>query len=190
MSGTSLNAILFLISAVFDLYIFVLIIRLILAWSGAEYSHPITQLVVQLTSFIIKPMKKILPDIRGFETSTLVLILVVEIIKYFVITALSFGVPNILGLLLLAIGDSIKLVLELMFYAIFLQFIVGLIQPSSPIYQVLSKLTSPALRPFQRIIPTVGGFDLSPIPALIILQLLIIIVVNPILGMGLSIAVG
>jgi len=190
MSGTSLNAILFLISTLFNLYILVLIIRLILAWAKADYSHPITQLVVRLTSFIIKPMKKFLPDIGGIELSTLVLIILVEVIKYFVITLLSFGLPNVIGLLILAIGDSIKLILEILFYAILLQAILSWVQPGSPINHVLNKLTSPIMRPLQRVIPPVAGIDISPIPALIILQLLIIIVVNPLLGLGLGVAVG
>src|SRR5262245_37411131 len=114
MSGTSLNAILFLISTLFDLYTFVLIIRLIFAWLGAEYNHPVTQFVVRFTSFIVKPLKKFLPDIRGVETSTIVLIIIVEALKYFVITVLSFGLPNFAGLLILAIGDSIRLILEML----------------------------------------------------------------------------
>ncbi len=190
MSGTGLNALLFLISCVFDLYIFILIMRLILAWMGADYAQPIVQLVVKLTSFVIKPMRKILPDIRGIELSTIVLILIVEMIKFFLISLLSFGMPNPIGLIILAVADSIKLILELLFYAIIIHWIISLVQPNAPINQVLGKLTDPVLRPLKRILPPIAGFDWSWIPALIILQLLIIIVVNPLLAVGLGIAVG
>lgn len=189
MSGTSLTALLFLISTIFDLYIFVLIIRLILAWVGTDYTYPLTSLVVKLTGPIIRPLRKILPDIAGIELATIVVILLLEFIKFFIIVLLSFGFPNLLGILILAPVDFIKSTLEIFFYAILLQAIVSWVQPSAPIALVLNKITYPVLRPFQRLIPPVAGFDLSPIPALIILQLIIIALINPLIAFGLGVAV-
>lgn len=190
MSGNTLNGILFLISCAFDFYIIVLFMRLILAWVNADYNHPITQFVVKMTTFLVKPLKRFLPDLRGFETSTLVLIILVETLKYFVITILSFGLPNVLGLIILAFGDSLRLMLETLSFALLFQVILNWLQPGSSIYQVLSKFTSPVVRPFQKVIPPIAGIDISPIPAIILLQLLIIVLVNPIKGTGLGIAIG
>lgn len=190
MSGTSLNAILFLISCIFDFYILILIMRLVLAWVGADYHNPVTQFVVKMTSFFIKPMKKILPDIRGIETSTLVAIILVEVCKFFFITVLSFGLPNIIGLFILAIGDFLQLLIWALSIALILQVILSWVQPGSHVHQTLDKFTSPLMRPFQRVLPPVAGIDISPIPALIILQLLIIVLVNPMKGVGLGMAIG
>jgi YggT family protein len=164
--------------------------RLILAWVGADYHNPITQFVVKMTSFFIKPMKKFLPDIRGIETSTLVAIILVEVIKFFLITVLSFGLPNIFGLIILGIGDFIQLLIWALSIALILQVILSWVQPGSHVHQTLDKFTSPLMRPFQRVLPPVAGIDISPIPALIILQLLIIVLVNPMKGVGLGMAIG
>lgn len=190
MTGTSLNAILFLISLLFDFYISILIIRVILAWVGADYHQPLTHFVVNATNFFIKPLKKILPDFRGLEFATLAAILIVEIIKYFFITALSFGMPNIIGLIILALGDSLRLIIQILSLGLILQVILSWIQPNSPLYYTLAKFTSPMMRPIQRVIPPVSGIDLTPFFALIILQLLVIILVNPLKGIGLGIAIG
>lgn len=190
MSGTSLNAALFLISTLFDFYIIILIMRLVLAWVGADYNHPITQFVVRFTSFIVKPVKKFLPDMRGVELSTLVLIILIEALKYFVLTIMSFGLPNIIGLLILAIGDSLRLMLETLSLALILQVIISWVHPGSPIYYVLYKFTSPIVRPIQRFVPPIAGVDISPLPAIIILQLLIIILIIPMKSLGLGIAIG
>lgn len=190
MTGTSLNALLFLISILFDFYTILLIMRLVLAWVVADYNHPVTQAVVTSTSFIVKPFKKFLPDFRGIETATIVLIILVEFIKYFIITSLSFGLPNIFGLLILAIADAFRLMLETLSFALILQAILSWLQPNSPITQVLMKFTSPILRPLQRIIPPIAGVDITPLPAIIILQLLIIILINPVKALGLGIAIG
>ncbi len=190
MSGSSLNAVLFLIGLLFNFYIVILIVRLILAWVGAEYTHPVTQFVVRTTSAIVVPMKKFLPDIRGFETATLVLIFVVEMIKFFIITSLSFGLPNIIGLIILSLADTLRLILEILSLALVLQMILSVVQPSSSIYQILNKFTAPVIKPLQKFIPPVAGVDISPIPAIIIMQLIIILALDPMKARGLAMAIG
>jgi YggT family protein len=188
MSGTSLNAMLYIISALFDLYILILIIRLVLAAMRADYYNPITQLIVRCTTFIVKPLKKILPDIKNFEIATFVLIIVLEIVKYFLLMLISFGLPNFFGLFILASGDAIRLALQMWSFAILIQAIMSWLQPNSPIIPILDQLTSPILRPLKRIVPPIAGIDITPIPALIILQLLIIVVAYPLKAWGLGLA--
>lgn len=190
MSGTTLNAVLFLIGKAFELYVLILIIRLVLAWSEADNYHPITRFVVNATNFFINPLKKILPDFHGVEISTLFAILLVEFIKYFILTMLSFGMPNLFGILILAFSDAMRLMLEALSIALLLQVALSWLQPGSSIHQVLTKFTSPLMQPIQRVVPPIGGIDISPIPAFILLQLLVIVVVNPIAGLGLGIAIG
>lgn len=188
MSDTIRAALLFLITTVFDLYLFLLVIRVVLAWSGANYFNPVVQFIVKFTDVIVKPVRRFIPNVRGIEISTILLIFIIEVIKFSLIASLSFGFPNLLGLFVLAFADALKLTLEVFFYAILLQAIISWVQPGAPINQVLHQFTAPIMRPFQRIVPPVSGVDISPIPAMIVLQLLIIVVVKPLMGIGLSIA--
>ena len=183
-------ALLFLINTLFDLYLFVLIVRIILIYVRSNYFDPVTQFITKLTDFIIKPIRRYIPNIRNIETASIVLALVLEIIKFLLISIFSFGFPNILGLIILAIGDLIKITLETFFYAILFQAILSWLQPAAAINRTLMQFTSPIMRPFLRLIPPIGGVDISPIPALILLQLLIIVVVNPIMALGLGVAFG
>jgi YggT family protein len=188
MSDTLLAAALFLINTLFDIYLFILVIRLILVWVGASYFDPITQFVVKMTDFIVKPLRKILPNVQRLELSTLLLILVVESLKFLCVSLLSAGVPAVTGLLLLAIGDALKLILQTFFYGILLQVVMSWVQPHSPTNYFLIQFTSPIMRPLHRIIPPIAGFDITPIPAMLLLQLLMIVLVNPIMAMGFSAA--
>lgn len=190
MAETLDSALLFLINTVFSLYLFVLIVRFLLVFVGANYFDPITQFIIKLTNFIVKPLRKVVPNIKRVETSTLLLIIVLEVIKFFLISILSFGLPNIGGLLILALSDGLKLFIETFFYAILLQAILSWIQPYSPINKTLYQITSPLMDPIRRVVPLVGGVDISPIPALILLQLLLILLINPFMKLGLSIALG
>src|SRR3990167_7115371 len=109
MSDTVNAALLFLINTLFDLYLFVLIIRLVLAFVGSNYFEPITQFIVKITNPVVKPIRRFIPNYRHIELSTILIIIVLEMIKFAIIASLTFGFPNILGLFLIAIGDAAKL---------------------------------------------------------------------------------
>jgi len=189
MGGTGLNAFMFLISSIFNFYIMVLFIRLMLGFVNADYNHPLTQFVIKLTSFIVKPMKKLIPDVRGIEIATIVLIILVIILKFLVLMLISYGIPNLLGLLILAIGDALKLFLMTLSLALIVQVLLSWVMPTSPVYPILARFTSPITQPLQKVIPLVSGVDITPLVALLILQLLVIIVANPIISSGIAVAV-
>lgn len=192
MLDTTQQAGLFLINVFFDLYLMVLMLRFTLCLVRADYYNPVTQFVVKLTHPIISPLRRIIPIYANIELPTLFLIILLAMLKFFLLCVIALGWPkNFLGLLILSCADSFKLFLNLFFYAILLNAVLTWIQQGySPLGQLLSQLTSPIIRPIQRIMPPMGGIDLSPIPALILLQLSSIILVNPALSAGWSIALG
>lgn len=189
MLNTANNAGIFLINTLFDLYLFILVIRLILCWVRADYFNPLSQFVIKLTQPIIVPLRRFIPTYSGIEFSTLIVIILLGMLKFLLISVMVFGLPNLIGICIMSLADALKLVLNVFFYAILLQAILSWVQPGySPMARVLAQITTPIMRPFQRFIPPVGGFDISPIPALILLQLLIIILVNPLTLFGSEIA--
>jgi YggT family protein len=184
------EALLFLISTLFDMYLFLLVIRVLLAYAGANYFDPITQFIVRCTDFAVKPLRRLIPNMHGIEVSSLILILALEFIKYLLIASLNLDALSIPGLFIMGFADMLKIILQTMFYAIILQAILSWVQPGSPINNLLYKINAPIMRPVQRLCPVVGGMDISPIPAMIIIQLLIILVVNPIMALGLGVTFG
>lgn len=189
MSGIH-DGITFLITTLCDLYLFVLAIRVLLAYSGANYFDPVTQFVVRCTNPVVLPLRRIIPNMRGIELSSLVLILAIEYIKHMLIASISFPSFSLVGLLIVAFADALKLFLLTYFYAIILQAILTWVQPSSPVIITLYRITAPIMRPIQRLVPNVGGMDISPIPAMILLQLTIILVVNPLMAVGFGASIG
>lgn len=182
-------ALLFVTTSIFDIYLFVLILRIILVWVRADYLNPLVQFVVRCTDFLIKPLRRIIPNVGKLETSTLCVLFGLEISKFFIIFLLTFGMPHLVGLLILAFEDIIKLIVQAFFYAIMLQVILSWVQPFSPLNRILLQFVSPIMRPIQRFVPPIAGIDISPIPALMLLQLMIIMIVNPLMAVGSGMAV-
>ncbi len=79
-----------------------------------------------------------------------------------------------------------SLVLTLLFWAILIRAVLSWVQPDprNPIVQFLERVTGPILYPLQRIIPPLGGIDLSPLVAMLLIELLKGLLVNAILNLG------
>jgi YggT family protein len=185
------NAGIFLISTLFDLYLFVLIMRLVLVATRVDYFNPLSQVVIKLTQKIITPLRRVIPNYKNIELATVVVLLGVEVIKFILLGLIIVGLPNPAGLIILAVADSLKSLVNLFFYAIIIQAIMSWVSTGhSPMTQVIHKITTPIIRPFQRIIPPMGGLDISPIPAMIALQLLLILFISPLLAIGWGMAFG
>ncbi len=170
------NAGLFLITTLFDLYLIVLMLRIILVWVHADFSNPLSQFTIKLTNPLITPLRKIIPNYFGIEFSTLLIVYLIEVIKFSITYLLTLGaITSFVSVFILAGVDIIKLIFNIFFYAILFQAILSWVQPgASPISFVLAQMTAPILRPIRRVVPLVGGFDLSPIVAMILIQTILI----------------
>ena len=185
------NALVFLINTVADLYVFILIARIILVWVHADDYNPMTKFVAKLTDFCVLRVKRIAPNIKDLETASLILIFLIEIVKFFLIGILAYKLPNIFGLLLLALSETLKLTINVFFYAILMQVILSWFPyTQTEIYNLLAIITAPIMRPIRRYVRPVQGFDISPIPALIGLQLIVILFVDPLYAAGMYLAFG
>lgn len=183
MSGIH-DGVLFLIQTIFDLYVFVLVLRVLLGIAGANYFDPVIQFIVRCTGFIVNPVRRVIPNYRRIEVSTIIIILGFEIIKFTLMGLLNFNMLSVNGILILSLADGLKLILQTFFYAIILQVILSWVQPDSPVNRLLYQVTAPLMRPIQRVIPPIGGIDISPIPAMILLQFMMIMIVNPLMSAG------
>jgi YggT family protein len=180
---------LFIINTLFDIYIFLLMVRLILALLRVNYFNPVTQFIIKGTQPIIGPLRRIIPNFKNLEVSTLVLMIFLELLKYVLMILLMHIKPKPEGIVLLASADLLRALFNLYFYAILIQAIMSWVQQGfSPVNELLIKITAPIMQPLHRVIPLLGGIDITPVFALIILQVLIILLVNPIYAMGEAIA--
>jgi len=181
----------FLLDAAFDAAILLFLFRFILQLVGVDFYNPLTQFIVKLTKPILKPLGKFLPTIKSWNLAAITVMVLLEAIKIAVNIELTSGfMPNIVGLLLWAVGDLIYYILHVFIFAIFGMVILSWIRPSggNALMEVLYKLTNPLMRPARKLIPPIGGIDISPIPVLIILKFLSILLVEPLVATGMRIA--
>ncbi|MBU2979447.1 YggT family protein [Alteromonas sp. C1M14] len=174
------NASVFLISTLFNLYLMVVILRLWLQLVRADFYNPASQFIVKATHPIVAPLRRFIPSIGSFDTATFVLALAVAALKFITLVML-FGSGNInpLSIVVLALVTVVKEALSLMFWILIIRAILSWVsQGQNPIEYLMYQLTEPFLAPIRRIIPPIGGLDLSVLIAIIALQFIQILLQN------------
>lgn len=179
----------FLVTVLFNLYLWVIILRFLLQVVRADFFNPLSQLVIKLTNPLVTPLKKILPFKKGVDYASLVLILIVELIKIVLLTFLTHVNLSLVGIIVTLLADTAKQFLNIYFYLIIVVAIASWFMRDKhhPALNAIIKITEPVLRIARKIIPTIGGFDFSPIVVLLLIQVIELLVVYPLLGMGASV---
>ena len=173
------NALLFLIQSVCGFFAGMLLLRFWMQWCRAPLRNPLSEFVQALTNFAVLPTRRVIPGLWGLDLASLVLawgVLVVEALLTLAIKGLALTSGAVLGMaLLLAVVMLLRLAVYLAIGAIFMLVIISWVNPASPMYSLVNMLTRPMLRPIQRVVPLMGAFDLSPLIALLLLQLILIV---------------
>ena len=172
------TAIVFVINALTSLYLLVMLLRFWLPWLQADFRNPLAQGILRLTSPLVIPVRRIVPPFGRLDTAT---VLVAFIIQYIAVLLMLLVIGQTAGIVPIAVTSIVKLVvlsINLFVYAIFIRIILSWIAQGAynPATAIITTLTEPVLRPFRRLIPPMGGFDISPIFAIILLLAATIIV--------------
>ena len=173
MSGLN-GAAIFVVQTLGSLYLLVVLLRFILQLVRANFYNPICQFIVKATQTLLKPMRRVIPSIFGLDMSSLVLAILVQMVVFAIVLTLSYIPFNILGLLLWSIIGVTALFLKVFFFAMIISVILSWVAPGSynPGAQLVNQICEPLLAPFRRLLPNLGGLDISPIFAFIALNLL------------------
>src|SRR5215467_3327821 len=86
-----MSAILFVIQTLLSLALFVVLARLLLQWTRADFRNPLCQAVVQLTNPLILPLRRVLPPIGKLDTASVVAVVVIATVDVGVLFALHGG---------------------------------------------------------------------------------------------------
>ena len=168
------DAAIFVIQTLGSLYLLIVLLRFILQLVRANFYNPLCQFAVKATQPLLKPLRRVIPSMFGLDMSSLVLALIVQMALFAVILLLSGYSVDVLFLAHLALIGIFALFLKILFWAMIISVILSWVAPGShnPGAELVQQITEPVLAPFRRIIPNLGGLDISPIFAFIALQLL------------------
>jgi YggT family protein len=168
------NALAYIVSTIFDVVCFLFLARLILQACRADFYNPISQGIVKATDPFLKPLRLVIPGWRNIDSSAFVAAWVFEIIGLVLLVAVkSQYLPGALHLVGYGLFAVLRLLLSIYWFALIIVIVLSFVAPGSyhPAAVLLQQVTEPVLAPARRLIPAIGGLDLSPILVFMVLNL-------------------
>lgn len=181
MGANANNAVYFLVCTLLNLYLGVVLLRIVLSWVRADFYNPISQLVWKLTQPLLAPVQKHVPRWRRLDTAAtglllLVAIAYVHVVLWLLDVGLALHSGLLFALLKIVVLAANLYTVTLTFQAILSWFGPGVNNPAS---NILWSMNEPLLRPVRRLVPSISGLDLSPLVAIIGLQVVVMLVPLP-----------
>ncbi|NOY66507.1 MAG: YggT family protein [Gammaproteobacteria bacterium] len=175
MNGYLTEAGAFLISIIFGFIILMVMLRFILQWARADFYNPISQFIVKITDPMLKPFRRIIPGFGGLDIAAIVLMLILKFVEILLIVAIGGQSLNLLVILIISATGLLSLFLYVFIFAIIIMAIASWIAPGNynPVLNLIQQLIAPIMRPIQKRLKPVSGMDLSPLAALLILNLVV-----------------
>jgi len=169
-----------------SLYLLIVLLRFELQLVRANFYNPLCQFAVKATQPLLKPLRRIIPSMFGLDMSSLVLAILVQLALMALTLLLTYGtIGNPLQLLLWSLIGVTALFLKIFFFALIISVILSWVAPGShnPGAELVNQICEPALAPFRKIVPNLGGLDISPILAFVVLKLIDMLVINNLAAM-------
>ena len=184
--GYFADAGLFLVDTVLGLYILIVLLRFLFQLAGADFYNPLSQFIVKASNPPLARLHQLIPSLWGIDLGAIVLLLILEGLRLALTTLMLGHTPRMSGVLILSIGELLKLAVYVVVFSIFVRALLSWVSSGAhnPMARLLGSFTEPLLAPARRLLPATGGLDLSPIIVFMVLMLGLKLIIQPLLDMG------
>jgi YggT family protein len=177
------QAVALVLTALFDLVIMAALVRFWMQALRAPARNPIAQFCMALTDFAVRPLRRVLPGLYRLDLASIVVAWLFELVLQMLLTLLGgvspFEAPAVIPILVfLAFVVLVRLSIYVFMAAIIIQAVLSWVSAHHPVAPFFDALTRPFLRPVQRVIPPIGGIDISPLFVFLFFQLLLMLPVS------------
>jgi YggT family protein len=171
---------LLIINTLVGLYLLLVVMRFLLQLVRADFYNPISQFIVKATNLPLIPLRKVIPGIGGIDVASIVLALLVQAVAIVLILLLNGIQPPPLQVVMWSAIGILSLLLKVYFWGLLITVIASWVAPNSynPVLILINQILEPAMKPIRKIMPDLGGIDISPIIMFLLIQVLEILLVK------------
>lgn len=150
-------------------FILLLLARFYMQTARIPFRYGFGQFVIKMTNFLVLPARRIIPSLMGLDTASVFVAWLLALFMHWVLFALRpwpydfFAWSSMMALMLLAVLEVLRSSLYLLFAVVIGLSVLSWVNPHSPLMSLLVQVTEPFLRPLRRILPIIGGVDISPL---------------------------
>ena len=190
MNNYLADPVIFLVQTLLGVYILMVLLRFLLQLVRADFYNPISQFIVAVTNPPLVFLRRFIPGLWGLDLASVLLLISLAVLKVYLIAWMGNSHPRWLGVLVFSFGELIQLTVYVFMVAVIIRVVLSWVGSRSynPAIGLLNSLTEPVMGPARRVLPAIGGLDLSPILVFLLLGLALRLLVQPILDAGRALA--
>lgn len=165
-----IDALDYIVKAVSSLVLFIILLRFWMPWFRVDFRNPVSQAILKVTGPLVIPLRRILPPIGRIDTATVVVAFAIQYLTFVIRLFILGGSASFAPIALSSIIYLAILSINLFFLVIIVSILLGWFAPGvyNPVTAVVGSIAQPLLQPFRRLIPPLGGFDITPVIPLIL----------------------
>ena len=165
----------YVVQTFLSLYLVAMLLRFLLQLVRADFYNPICQFLVKVTNPLVIPLRRVVPAIGGIDTASLLLAFLLQMACIAALVFIKFGGFPPIGILLMGgVLGVVALLVNIYFFALLAMIILSWVAAGSrhPAIYLLYQITEPVMAPFRKVLPSMGGLDLSPILVFILINII------------------
>jgi YggT family protein len=166
-----------LVKAVYWLLVPAALLRFYMQWVRVPFRNPVGQFICAMTDWIALPLRRVIKGRLGLDWASIIAALTLELLLALLFALLTGRIDQYLSVhgagrwVLLGLFGLVVTALTIMLYLTIASAIMSWFRLDSAAVDALDAITAPWLRPIRRRLPLAGGFDLSPLVLLVLLQI-------------------
>lgn len=145
---------------------------------SARSGNPLGRFVFALTDWIVLPLRRVLPALGALDSASLVAAFLIQLAKFALLWLLAGAGGGLFALPVLALFGLLGMAIYGLTVVVIVYAVLSWVPTPSVLGGVMARLVEPLLRPIRRVMPLVGGIDLSPLVLLLLLQVAAIVLAN------------
>jgi YggT family protein len=164
---------LLIVNTLSGLFLFVVVLRFLLQAVRADFYNPLSQFIVKASNPLLLPIRKLVPGLGGYDIASLVLAVLVQLVAIsLTLSVLGVWPLPILNIAIWSVLGTAGVFLDLYFWGLLIIIIISWVAPNNPnpAIDLLKQIIEPVMKPIRKVMPDMGGLDLSPIIVIMVLR--------------------
>ncbi|MGP1630630.1 MAG: YggT family protein [Giesbergeria sp.] len=154
------------------------LLRLYMQRQRVPFGNPVGRLVFALTDWLVLPLRRAIPAAHGIDWASLIAALLIQLVQYAILWLVLGAGDGWAWLPWLAFFGLLRVAVSAVMGLVIIHAVMSWVQARSPVSDVLDRLAAPILRPVRKLLPPLGGVDLSPLVMLVLLQVLLMVLAH------------
>ena len=142
---------------------------------SARSGNPLGRFVFALTDWLVLPLRRVLPAVGRWDTASLISAYLLQLAQFMLLWLLAGANDGLFAVPILAGFGMVRLAISGLTGLLIVYAVLSWVQTASLMADLVERLCAPPLTPIRRLVPLIGGVDLSPLVLLVLLQVAAIV---------------